>query len=114
MYNLNRLKNELIDNKLIKIKKNFLNGGIKLPLESQATTMETRLEGGIQAQVDIFGDQMRDFYKSGKEDEKHINYWLADNCFFLIDIISTCLPYIGYPRSLNALRCVNGAEKDDE
>lgn len=28
---------------------------------------------------------------------------------FLIKIISQCLPYIGYPRSLNALRCVNEA-----
>ena len=27
--------------------------------------------------------------------------WLA------IKIISQCIPYIGYPRSLNALRCVN-------
>ena len=30
---------------------------------------------------------------------------------FLIKIISQCLPYIGYPRSLNALRCVNEAAK---
>ena len=28
---------------------------------------------------------------------------------FLIQIISQCLPYLGYPRSLNALRCVNEA-----
>ena len=145
----------------------FLNGtneilkerGIKIPLEPQSTTTrENRLEKGIQTQVDIFGEQMRDFYKSGKEDEKHINLWLASNCFadyytrkgldykqremitfcflsaqggcepqltshaganmkigndrkFLINIISDCLPYIGYPRSLNALRCVNEAEK---
>lgn len=134
--------------------------GVKLPLESQnTTTMETRLEAGIQTQVDIFGEQMRDFYKSGREDEKHINYWLASNCFgdyytrkgldykqremitfcflaaqggcepqltshaaanmkigndrkFLINVISESLPYIGYPRSLNALRCVNEAEKN--
>ena len=25
---------------------------------------------------------------------------------FLIKVISQCLPYIGYPRSLNALKCV--------
>ena len=31
-----------------------------------------------------------------------------DNAF-LIQVISQCLPYIGYPRSLNALRCVNDA-----
>lgn len=30
---------------------------------------------------------------------------------FLIAVISQCLPYIGYPRSLNALRCVNEAAK---
>lgn len=30
---------------------------------------------------------------------------------FLIKIVSQCLPYIGYPRSLNALRCVNDAAK---
>lgn len=30
---------------------------------------------------------------------------------FLIKIVSQCLPYIGYPRSLNALRCVNEAAK---
>lgn len=28
---------------------------------------------------------------------------------YLISVISACLPYIGYPRSLNALRCVSQA-----
>ena len=131
--------------------------GIELPLPEQTTTtMENRREAGTQAQVDIFGEGMRDFWKSGPEESRHINYWLADNCFgdyytrtgldykqremitfcflaaqggcepqltshaaanmrigndkaFLIKIISQCLPYIGYPRSLNALRCVNDA-----
>lgn len=131
--------------------------GVKLPLEPQATTtMENRREAGTQAQVDIFGEGMRDFWKSGPEESCHINYWLADNCFgdyytrtgldykqremitfcflaaqggcepqltshaaanmkigndkaFLIKIISQCLPYIGYPRTLNALKCVNDA-----
>lgn len=134
-------------------------GGISLPLPGQATTtMETRREAGTQAQVDIFGENMRDFWKSGPEESRHINYWLAANCFgdyytrtgldyrqremltfcflaaqggcepqltshaaanmkigndkeFLIKVISQCLPYIGYPRSLNALRCVNEAAK---
>lgn len=131
--------------------------GIKLPLEGQArTTVENRLEAGIQVQVDIFGDHMKEFYKSGSEEIRHINHWLADNCFgdyytrdgldykqremitfcflaaqggcepqltshaaanmrigndkiFLIKIVSQCLPYIGYPRSLNAIRCINDA-----
>lgn len=140
----------------------FEREGIELPLENQATTTaETRLEAGIQAQVDIFGDGMREFYKSGPEESRHINQWLASNCFgdyytrtgldlcqremitfcfisaqggceaqltahsaanirlgnnkdFLIKIVSQCLPYIGYPRSLNALRCVNEAAKQAE
>ena len=141
----------------------FLNGvnqvfkeqGIALPLEGQATTtLEDRLEKGSQAQVDIFGEGMRDFWKGG-----HINRWLAANCFgdyytrtgldlkqremitfcflaaqggcepqltshasgnmrlgndkaFLIRVISQCLPYIGYPRSLNAITCVNKAAEE--
>mgnify|MGYP000234784995 CR=1 FL=1 len=51
--------------------------GVKLPLEGQATTtMEDRLEKGVQAQADIFGDHMKEAWKAG-----HINRWLADNCF---------------------------------
>ena len=137
----------------------FTERGIELPLSSQATTAaENRREAGTQTQVDIFGESMRDFWRSGPEESRHINLWLAENCFgdyytrnglhhkqremitfcflaaqggcepqltshaaanmrigndkeFLIKIISQCLPYIGYPRSLNALRCVNEAAK---
>lgn len=137
----------------------FTEMGVSLPLEGQATTTaENRREEGTRVQVDIFGEGMRDFWKSGPEESRHINLWLADNCFgdyytrkgldcserelitfcflaaqggcepqltshaaanmrigndklFLIKIISHCLPFIGYPRSLNALRCVNEAEK---
>ena len=126
--------------------------GVKLPLEGQATTtMEDRLEKGAQAQVDIFGEGMKEAWKNG-----HINRWLADNCFgdyytrtglnlaqremitfcflaaqggcepqliahaggnmnlgndkeFLTKVVSQCLPYIGYPRSLNAIACINKA-----
>ena len=147
---------------LTAVNKIFEERGIKLPLESQATTtMETRLEEGIKAQVEIFGEQMQDFWKSGAEETRHINKWLAANCFgdyytrkgldykqremitfcflaaqggcepqlkshaaanmrigndkkFLIKIISQCLPYIGYPRSLNALRCVNEAAEQNK
>ncbi len=126
--------------------------GVRLPLPAQAgTTMENRLEKGVQAQADIFGEHMKEAWKAG-----HINRWLAANCFgdyytrggldlkqremitfcflaaqggcepqltahakgninlgndkdFLIRVISQCLPYIGYPRSLNAVNCVNQA-----
>lgn len=136
--------------------------GITLPLEGQSkTTQATRLNKGIEAQVDIFGEHMRDYYKNGQEDAKHIQYWLTTNCFgdyytrggldykqrelitfcflsaqggcepqliahskanmklgndkaFLIKIISQCIPFIGYPRSLNALHCVNEAAKGEE
>lgn len=37
------------------------------------------------------------------------NMRVGNDKVFLIKIISQCLPYIGYPRSLNALRCVNEA-----
>lgn len=125
---------------------------VPLPLPGQATTtMEDRLEKGPQAQVDIFGEGMRDFWKKG-----HVNRWLAANCFgdyytrrgldfaqrelitfcflaaqggcepqlishaaanirlgntkeYLMKVISQCLPYIGYPRSLNAVACVEKA-----
>ena len=135
--------------------------GSSLPLEGQATTTEeNRRELGTQAQVDIFGEGMKDFWKSGPEESRHINLWLADNCFgdyytrtgldyaqremitfcflaaqggcepqltshaagnmkvgndkaFLIKVISQCLPYIGYSRSLNALACVNKAAEHE-
>ena len=127
----------------------LLERGVCLPLEPQATTtLENRLQKGIQAQVDIFGEHMRTAWQKG-----HINRWLAANCFgdyytrtgltlaqremitfcflaaqggcepqltahaggnmnlgngeeFLIKVVSQCLPYIGYPRSLNALSCI--------
>ena len=133
--------------------------GIALPLAPQGTaTRENRREKGTQAQMAIFGPAMKDFWKSGPEESRHINYWLAANCFgdyytrsgldlkqremitfcylaaqggcepqliahcrgnfsvgndrnFLIAVLSQCLPYIGYPRSLNALRCINEAAK---
>lgn len=133
---------------------------ITLPLKGQSTTTpDNRLEKGQQAQIDIFGESMKDFYQSGEADSKHINYWLTDNCFgdyytrgglnykqremitfcflaaqggcepqlishaaanvrlgndkeFLIKVISQCIPFIGYPRSLNALRCVKALKEE--
>ena len=127
----------------------LLEKGIKLPLEPQSTTtMENRLEKGIDAQVAIFGPAMKDFWRGG-----HINKWLAGNCFgdyytrsgldlkqrelitfcflaaqggcenqlashvfgnlnlgndkaLLIKVVSQCLSYIGYPRSLNAIAII--------
>lgn len=106
--------------------------------------------------LDYFGEGMRESWRKGAEEQRHIQKWLADNCFgdyytrggltdkeremvtfcyllaqggcepqltahamgnmglgndknFLIDVVSQCVPYIGYPRSLNALTCINNA-----
>ena len=40
------------------------------------------------------------------------NIRIGNDKGFLIKVVSQCLPYIGYPRSLNALRCVEEAAKD--
>lgn len=133
----------------------FVERGIRLPLDGQATTtLDDRLEKGIEAQAEIFGEHMKEAWKAG-----HINRWLAANCFgdyytrkglhlaerelitfcflmaqggcepqltahakgnmnmgndrdFLIRVVSQCLPYIGYPRSLNAIACVNKAAEE--
>ena len=133
----------------------FAERGIRLPLDRQATTtLDNRLEKGVEAQAKIFGEHMKEAWKIG-----HINRWLAANCFgdyytrngltlaerelitfcflmaqggcepqliahskgnmnmgndmdFLIRVVSQCLPYIGYPRSLNAINCINKAVEE--
>ena len=46
----------------------FSSRGINLPLAAQGTTCEeTRLSAGNQAQVDIFGEGMREFWKGAPE-----------------------------------------------
>ena len=127
-------------------------GGVSLPLAGQATvTQENRLEQGVQAQAEIFGERIRQAWQTGT-----VNRWLAENCFgdyytrwglslperelitfcflaaqggcepqltahakgnmaigndaeFLTRVVLNSLPYIGYPRSLNALACVKKA-----
>ena len=39
------------------------------------------------------------------------NMRIGNDKQFLIQVLSQCLPYIGYPRSLNALRCVDEAAR---
>lgn len=40
------------------------------------------------------------------------NMNLGNDKNFLIRVVSQCLPYIGYPRSLNAIACVNKAAEN--
>lgn len=133
--------------------------GVKLPLPEQATTdpaRESRLTGGEQAQIDIFGEGMRGYKDKGNPDYPWINEWLVDNCFgdwytrggldlkqrelvtfcyiaaqggcdaqakahaaanisvgnskeLLIRVVSSNLPFIGFPRTLNALSVIEDA-----
>lgn len=130
----------------------FADCDIAVPLDGQATTtLDDRLEKGIEVQAEIFGENMKEAWKAGT-----INRWLASNCFgdyytrrglnlaqrelitfcflmaqggcepqltahskgnmnmgndkdFLIKVVLQCVPYIGYPRSLNAIACINKA-----
>lgn len=136
--------------------------GVSLPLPGQAaTTPENRVQKGEDKQVELFGESYRGAATRGPEESRHINRWLAGNCFgdyytragldnrqremvtfcfiaaqggcepqlaghtagnlrvgnnkqFLINVISQCMPYIGYPRTLNALRVVNEVCKEVE
>lgn len=133
--------------------------GVKLPLPEQATTdstRESRLTGGEQVQIDIFGEGMRGYKDEGNPDYPWINEWLVDNCFgdwytrggldlkqrelvtfcyiavqggcdaqakahaaanisvgnskeLLIRVVSSNLPFIGFPRTLNALSVIEDA-----
>lgn len=135
----------------------LLDRGVKLPLETQATTSldeQDRLAKGEETQMRLFGPQMKDFAKKGT-----INKWLVDNCFgdyytrkglddrqremitfcylaaqggcepqllahakaniglgndkeFLINVVLNNVPFIGYPRSLNAISVVNQADSE--
>ena len=42
------------------------------------------------------------------------NMRLGNDKKFLISVISQCLPFIGYPRTLNALHCICEAETKNE
>ena len=37
------------------------------------------------------------------------NMRIGNDKEFLLRVVSQCLPYIGYPRSLNAIQCINKA-----
>ena len=108
----------------------LISRGVNLPLEGQATTtMEDRLEKGVQAQADIFGAHMKEAQREmitfcflaaqgGCEPQliahSKGNMNLGNDKDFLIRVVSQCLPYIGYPRSLNAITCINKAAAEIE
>lgn len=133
----------------------FTELAISLPLESQRRVDENdRLEKGLQLQVSIFGDVIRQMRQNSPEDQKYIQDYLSAFCFgdiytrgglalktrelltlciltalggcesqvkshiqgnlnvgndkaLMLEAITQCLPYMGFPRTLNALKCLN-------
>lgn len=128
---------------------------VELPLPPQSTTDQaTRFEKGLAAQRQIFGDAIDKMRENAPKDQRHIQDFLAANCFgdyytrggldlklrelltfamlaamggcepqlaahvvgnvavgnvraVLVSTLTHLLPFIGYPRTLNALRIVN-------
>ena len=135
----------------------FVEKGIELPLAAQKTVDEdTRLRKGNDVQIQVFGEGMRDNWKTAPEPRRVINEYTASNCFgdyytrtglsladrelvtfcFIVSLggahpqaishaignikignsavllrnaVHQLVPYIGYPRSLNALAAIDNA-----
>jgi 4-carboxymuconolactone decarboxylase len=133
----------------------FVERNVSLPLPSQKQVQENeRFEKGLNLQVAMFGEQMRQRLPSAPEGQKHIQVYLSAFCFgdiysrsaldlktrelltlciisalggcenqlrshvqgnlnmgndkdVLVEAITQCMPYMGFPRTLNALNCVN-------
>jgi len=129
--------------------------GVALPLPPQSTTtVETRLDKGMEAQRRLFGDGIDRLYAESPKDQLHIQRYLTAHCFgdhytragldlakrelltfsmlaalggcepqlaahvvanlavgndrkTLVATVSQLLPFIGYPRTLNALKMIN-------
>lgn len=136
--------------------------GIVLPLPAQGTTSrESRFEKGLEKQVKLFGENMKQQQTNCPPLRRNINRWLAENCFgdyytraglsdqeremitfcFLLaqggcenqlwghtagnfgvgngqeklySVVEQCVPYIGYPRSLNAMNIIDEVAKSFE
>lgn len=78
--------------------------GMELPLPGQATTtFHDRLEKGAEAQ----GGCEPQLIAHAKG-----NMNLGNDEAFPVRVVSQCLPYIGYPRSLNAVSCIQKAAEN--
>ena len=129
--------------------------GIKLPLEKQGTVDDsTRFDKGLEVQIGIFGDAIRQMRQNAPADAAHFNDDLATFCFGdtytrgtldlkqremltmaaiaslggcepqlkghiagnrsvgntraeVLAVLTAINPFIGFPRTLNALACIN-------
>src|SRR5664280_1518472 len=127
----------------------FKERGIELPLKKQSTTTpENRHAKGLALMIATFGERIESTRANAPENQKHIQDYLAGNCFgdyytrngldmktrelltfsmlismggtesqvnvntgnnkeTLLSVTTQLLPYIGYPRTLNAINCIN-------
>ncbi len=71
--------------------------GLSLPQREMITFCFLMAQGGCEPQLTT--------HAKG-------NMNLGNSKDFLISVVCQCLPYIGYPRSLNAVSCINQAAKN--
>lgn len=74
----------------------YTRGGLTLPQRELITFCFLAAQGGCEPQLTAHAKA---------------NMTVGNNRLFLIQIVSQCVPYIGYPRSLNALSCIDKASE---
>ncbi|MCR3760264.1 carboxymuconolactone decarboxylase family protein [Clostridium felsineum] len=141
------------------VNKVFEEEGISIVESQKTVTEDSRLQKGIKAQKDIFGEKIDNMRASAPKNQKHIQDFLSAYCFgdfytrksldlkerelltfsiitaqggcepqlvahvagnvamgngkdVLLDALTLCMPYIGFPKALNALAVVNKVIED--
>lgn len=74
----------------------YTRGGLTLPQRELITFCFLAAQGGCEPQLTAHAKA---------------NMTVGNDRLFLIQIVSQCVPYIGYPRSLNALSCIDKASE---
>ena len=74
----------------------YTHKGLSLPQREMITFCFLAAQGGCEPQLTAHA---------------RANMTVGNDRLFLIQVVSQCLPYIGYPRSLNALNCIENASK---
>ena len=74
----------------------YTRGGLTLPQRELITFCFLAAQGGCEPQLTAHAKA---------------NMTVGNNRLFLSQIVSQCVPYIGYPRSLNALSCIDKASE---
>lgn len=75
----------------------FTRNGLNIKQREMITLCMISAQGGCEPQL---------------ADHAEANIRVGNNKDFLLQVIAQCLPYIGFPRTLNAIRCINEADKN--